>query len=358
MLHTVTDASDGWSPRGVSFSAGGVHLVGHMGAMSCLIDAGTFSHVKDWYGCSGGSICAFFGALGVSATWIREAVTHFDTRAIVTIEGALVDDFFNYWGVNSGDKMIEFVGRFADTWEPGASAWTFADLAIKRPGTTLNITATNVSRGCITVFNANNTPTARILDAIRASSAVPFFFTPWVDKGGDMFSDGAILEYYPWHCVKERENTLVLVCSDTGISGRHVTPIKIHSFSDYISRVVKLVQQTQVRDPPRFWIAINNKSLNGLDFHIEMTHRMSLFSEGIAAAEGWLTFRRRITLPDCSAKTEETHLSYEGQCASSSVHCDQDRMSDIPQSHSRPPPPYPSRDSHSAKLRYARRWSL
>jgi predicted acylesterase/phospholipase RssA len=328
--------------------------------MSRLIVAETLHHVRDWYGCSGGAICAFFGALGVSASWIREAVEHFDTRAIANIEGPLVDDFFTCWGVNSGDKMIEFVGRFADTWEPGASTWTFADLAIKRPGITLNITATNVSRGCLTVFNTVNTPDIRILEAIRASSAVPCFFTPWIHMNGDMYSDGAILEYYPWQCVSEPSDTLVLVCSDTGISGRKITPIKIQSFGDYIRRLIKLVQQTQVKDPPKFWIATNNKSVAGLDFDMTREQRLQLFAEGVTVAEGWLKFRRRrrFTPPVFPAKTAEIHPSYEDQCASSSARCDQDRMSDNPQSRSRPLPTYPTRDSRSAEQHSARRWSL
>lgn len=357
MLHAPTDASVGWVPRGISFSAGGVHIVGHMGVLARLIELGAMSHVRDWYGCSGGSICAFFGALGVSATWIREAVEHFDTSAISSIEDALVGDYLNCWGVNSGEKLIEFGGRFVDTWEPGSSAWTFADFARNRPGVSLSITATNVTRGGLTVFNAVNTPSMRILHAIRASSAVPCLFTPWKDADGDMYSDGAILEYFPWQCVRSRADTLVIISSDTGISGRKVMPVTIHSFGDYISRLIKLVQQFQTKDTPKNWIAINNRSVTSLDFYISKEQRLALFAEGVAAAEGWLSFRRQRST-DSSGETAGNHLQSAGPYTSSSDHCAQDRTSDIHQSQSPPRPPCPFRDSRTEEKRYSRRWSL
>ena len=349
-----------WQPRGVSFSAGGVLIIGHLGIMTRLLEAGALERVQNWYGCSGGSLCAFLGALGVSAAWIRDAVEHFDTRVLVQIEDDLIADYLNSWGINSGARVVEFFGRFADTWEPGSSSWTFADIAQKRPGISLNITATNITRGGLTVFNATKTPTVRIIDAVRASCAVPGFFTPWVDSVGDLYCDGAVLEYYPWSCVEDKADTLVLVCSETGISGRKATPAIIHSISDYFRQIVRLVQQNQMNDTPKNWIAIKNMKISGLDFHITKGERFELFSEGLVAAGRWLAFRTECSkskLIPCG-EIHETHQPCGDHCTLSCSPPSPDRMSDNPQSHSLQPLPYLSRGSHSGALRHGRRWSL
>jgi len=326
--------------------------------LSKLIDAGALERVQHWYGCSGGSFCAFFGALGVSAAWIRDAVEHFDTRAIARLEDDLISDYLNTWGVNSGNKLIEFLGRFVDTWEPGASAWTFADFGSKRPGVTLKITASNVTRGSLAVFSEATTPHIRILDAIRASIAVPGFFTPWIDPDGDLFCDGAILEYFPWGCVEDKANTLVLMCSETGISGRKISPTKVQSLSEYFRQIVRLVQQNQASGTPKNWIAITNKHISGLDFHMSKDERLGLFSDGVIAAGRWLAFRSERSKLVPAGETGEIRQQCGDHCTLSCSPPSPDRTSDSPRLRIPPPTPCQSRDLHSGGQRPGRRWSL
>jgi predicted acylesterase/phospholipase RssA len=258
-----------WKPTGISFSAGGEHIIALLGALSRLIETGTSHNVTRWYGCSAGSFCAYVGALGVSPLWIRDVVTYFDTRVIAELEEDSVADFMNCWGLNSGSEIRKLIGRFLDTWESGASNWTFAHLSRKRPGISLFITATNLTMGSLSVFSTDTTPDMKILDAIRASLSVPLLFTPWKSPQGDIFCDGAIMEYFPWSCVKDKAHTLVIACSDTGICHRKLVKKNIKSIEEYIDRIFKLVQQNQCSDDPRYWIAINNTSVDALDFKIE-----------------------------------------------------------------------------------------
>ena len=342
-------------PCGVSFSSGGVRIVGHLGALARLLEAGALNDVTDWYGCSGGSFCAFFGALGVSAPWLRDAIEYFDTRVIASIEDDLVTDFMNSWCVNSGQGMISFLGRFVETWEPGSSTWTFADAKERRPGIRLHITATNVSRGCLTVFNSALTPNMKIMDAVRASSAIPCFFKPWISPAGDLFCDGAVLEYFPWSCVRDKANTLVITGSDTEIGGRpRAIPVTLLTLSDYIGNLMKLIQQMQSYENPRNWIAVNNKSISSIDFHMTREERISLFDEGGAAASGWLAFRQRIL---CEG-TLRSPASCEDRCTLSSGRLSPDKTSDNRQSQSPLPLPYPFRGSRTENSRRGRRWSL
>ena len=358
-MSETTDAV--WAPTGISCSSGGVRMLGHLGVLAHLSQSGLLTGVKDWYGCSAGSFCAFFGAIGVSASWIADAVEYFDTRALGNFDEETVTNFMTGWGFSTLDTMITIVGSFADTWEPGASTWTFADLRAKRPGISLTVIATNVTRGCLGLFDYEHTPDLVIMDALRASSSIPLFFTPWVSPQGEYFCDGAMLEYYPWSCVKNKESTLVIACSDTGISGRHGGPQPITSLAEFVGRLGKILQHKHQLETPRFWIAVNNKTIGIVDFDMTKEERKAIYEEGVIAAKRWLQFRSSVEIrpqacsPGRHACLPKSDLHYTARSSHLSPACKSGN-----------PPPYadqgalgpPSAPPHSGKSRPCRRWSL
>ena len=342
-----------WKPTGISFSMGGSHVVALLGVLARLMDSGVIDDVRNWYGCSAGSICAFLGALGVSPTWIREMITYFDMRVVAEIDEGRVADFLNSWGINSGDGINEIIGRFLDTWEPGSSAWTFADLTAKRPGYSLTITATNLTEGTLTVFSTGKTSGMRILDAIRASSCIPLLITPWTDARGNMYCDGGAMEYFPWSCVRDKRRTLVVVTSDLGICRRKLVRKNIRNIYEYMDRIMKLLQQNQWSDVPKYWIAINNTSVDPLDFNLEKEERLALFQDGITAASGWLKFRETL-----KQETAESLPPSGGQCTLFSSPPSLNKTSGTRLSHNPPTPPCHPQGLHSEGTQYCRRWSL
>jgi len=340
-----------WTPTGVSFSAGGVRTIGHMGVLAKLLESGVLDCVRDWYGCSGGTLAAVVGAIGASHIWIRETINYFDMRAFAEIEEEMLATYFTSWGVTSGKRLIEFVGRFIDTWEPGSSAWTFADLAVHRPQSRLHITATNISQGCLTVFNADNTPHVKILDAVRASCSIPCYFSPWIDASGNQYCDGAVLEYYPWQHVTDKENTMVIACSETGI---RLSPTTVTNLQEYIHRISNILQNMPNTNPvrPRFWIAINNTTVSLVDFHITKEERVTLFEEGATVANRWLAFRRTVLAE--GTRRNHSLIAPPGNVSVSPR--DPERMSEIPPLHTLRRGANPT--LQCASQRSSRRWSL
>lgn len=354
-----------WKPTGVSFSSGGVHTVGQLGALSKLLDTGILDNVRNWYGCSGGSFAALLGIIGVSPAWIRDASQHMDTCLLGEIEEDCITNYLNCWGITSGKKLVALIGRIIDTWEPGSSAWTFADLSANRPGITLNITATNLTRQCLTVFNAANSPDIAILDAVRASCAVPCFYTPWTSPQGEMFCDGGILENYPWACVDDKKKTLVIVCSDTGISKRAVKHSAVKTFPEYIGLLSKLLQSQTPDVFPTYWIAINTTCVGSLDFHMTKEERLAVFDEGVVAASRWLDFGLSLSLSlslskkkAAAGETRGNRLHFGDRRTLSAWTHDPSRRSDSHPEHSLQPPPCPSPDLCSGDRPRGRRWSL
>ena len=344
-----------WRPRAVSLSAGGVRIIGHLGVLARLFDEGILSDVKEWYGTSGGAICAFFCAVGVSAAWIRNCLRFMETAAMAEISEEAIANFMLTWGVNSGAAYIRLLERFVDTWEAGASTWTFADLARERPGIHLGIGALNVSQQRYELLSVDTAPSMRILDAVRASTSIPLFFTPYVDGSGSIYCDGGIIEQFPWRSIPNREQTLVIACSDAEIRDRVEAESHITTIFEYLVKIFHSVRRTfQSEVPrPRHWIAVNNRTIGILDFNIGEKERMALLQEGETAASAWIAFMRQAA----ASRKQQSRLDHGGQNISSSESRVPGRTSGIPISQIPELLPFQPLHQHSESVP-SRRWSV
>lgn len=318
-----------------------------MGIYCKLLESGLMKNIKELYGCSGGSLCAYMAALGVTPSWIREWIQHFDTRPIMNIQEELVVDYAMSWGVDSGLAAKEYIGKFIDTWEPGASQWTFADLHRERPGITLHITATNVSTGKQAVFSYDSHPSMPIADAIHASSSIPFYATPFIDPSGDFLCDGAIIETLPYKIVRSPTTTLFIVCSPTAAN-----PI-ISSLGEYIQRILRIMRFGNLgfeKLEPDHLIRVKPRGIMLLNFMISKEERLHLFASGIADGAEWIT-------QNFPEGTEEI-LPYSGDLHTlSSSLPSQEPLSDSHRSNAPLPSRAPSRDLPLAGPQKSRRWS-
>ena len=332
-------------------------MLGHLGVLAALLEEGLCTGVREWWGCSGGALCALLGSLGVSAGWLRDCASALDLRILGAIEEEMVADYFRTWGVNSGVAWKEYVGRVLETWEPGAANWTFADLAAARPGVRLALTATNLTRGEGAVFSAETTPEMRILDALQASCAVPLFYVPWVSASGEVYCDGAVLEQFPWAAVEDKAGVLAVLCSDSALgSGRGIRVGEIRGLTEYLGRIFQLGRlRAGSSGYPRNWIAVNNRTVGFLDFDLTVEERRGIFEEGWRAGRGWAAFRRSESSPSqrtCSP------LPSGGQNTCDCAPCAENRTSDSRQSHREGGDPCPSRRPDTGRKPGGRRWSL
>ena len=342
-----------WRPRSVSFSSGGVRTIGHMGVVARLQEKGILDDVRAWYGCSGGAISAVFCAVGVSAAWIRNCARYMETAAMAEITEESIANFMSTWGINSGSSYMELLSRFLDTWEPGASQWTFADLARERSGVFLGLGALNVSAQRYEVLSIETAPHMRIMDAVRASTSIPLFFTPWIDGSGAVYCDGAIVEQFPWRSVPNKDETLVIACSDTEI--RDSVASQISSAADYLMGVFHTIRRIfrEETPRPRHWIAVNNATIHALDFGLTAEERIAFLAEGEAAASAWISFMRQAA----ASRMPQNRPAHEGQSTLSSADPEPDRMSGSHQSQNPvlQPSQLPHLRSESGRVR---RWSV
>ena len=197
---------------------GGVLGIGHVGALSELEGAGySFARVA---GTSAGSVVGALVAAGMRASRLAEIMTTLDYRRFtdrslldhVPLGGPLLSLLVDN-GVYEGDELREWLGNLLVE-ECGVE--TFADLALDDQDASLTperrfrlvVTATDVTRGDLVHLPWDYERTyglepsrQRVVDAVRASMSIPFFYEPVTVTGtGGVTStlvDGGVLSNFP-----------------------------------------------------------------------------------------------------------------------------------------------------------------
>lgn len=340
----------------ISFSSGGVHAFAQLGVLATLIEAGVTEHVVDWYGCSGGCIAAVCGILGGSPAWLREGTRIFELRKATALQDELLLNLDSALGFVDPTKLLYILGRMANTWAPGFSEWSFRDLKTAYPTSSLHIIATNWTTGALATFDADTTPDIRVLDAIHASIAVPPYFTPWQNPStGEFFTDGAVLESFPWSSIPswKKRATLVISCSE--IDQREKSPHPA-TFMEFIGRIVHLAHK---RTPASFTpasdhlIIINAKTVESMDFKVSEVQRLALFDEGVAVTRQFLMGSKAT-----AAEIAGSHPLSSDPCTPVVQPKNPGRTGDSLVYHSPLPIPDLFRGSQTVRRPNDRRWSL
>jgi NTE family protein len=198
-------------------------------------------------GCSGGSMYAAGMALGFDVAqgeritkevWTQEVTRRRDVRSVL---GALFPRIFGFEGhfgmVHDGPALQALEGVFGQQ--------TFADTRVP-----LHIVATDLANGEKVVLNEG-----RILDAVRASIAIPYVWRPW--RVGDRWLlDGCLSDPLPVDvAIREGANVILAM----GFESPY--PRKIHSATRYAFQINSIYTNNLLRA---------NYSFHNLAHHAEI----------------------------------------------------------------------------------------
>ena len=275
-------------PKWYVFAGGGMHGIAFVGALTVLEQH--YRKTGGWrphgyVGVSVGSLTALLLALGYTLDELRDVVFNMDYSALQNVnEDTLVDALENC-GIDDGSGLRAFVEKLLTSRGLGAGA-SFADLV----GAALRIYACRLRDGVCVEFSRRRTPHTSIVDALCASMAVPFYYTP-VMIDGELYVDAGIVNNYPIDLLSPAEQQSALgflfrLDDDPFVLGQE------YSMLAYGLKLIKIMTMDRYRAQLRHFgdrtILINPGSIQFLDFGMSADVKERLIELGAGAARAFL----------------------------------------------------------------------
>ncbi len=194
-------------PHTIVLGGGGVKAVAHIGALTVLQEAGHLQLARHYVGLSAGALVAFGICLGYPLPTLHDLCERFDFAALQDPAPEGILSFLDNYGIDTGERLAKFLAALL-TIKGYPSNITFRGLK-ERATKKLTVVATNLTTGKPAIFNADLTPDFKLIDALRASMGIPFYFWPVRTPEG-ILVDGGIHALYPMNILSVDEQSKAL----------------------------------------------------------------------------------------------------------------------------------------------------
>jgi NTE family protein len=279
--------------QNLALQGGGVWGVSYAGAFEALDRLGVLGRIRCVAGTSAGSLAGLLLALRYTGAEISRIIRGLDYPKFLD-QGKLHRIVRNY-GFYTGDYASELFHGWLQE-KLGSETATFTDLRAAG-GLDLRAFATNLNTRHIYEFSWHKTPDVPIADAIRASMAVPLFFTA-VEINGQIFVDGGTVFDYPLVGFGQEEigNTLGLAFAQSSVVATEDEDDQAFGYRQplqYIQRLVNVLQRVQ---SPVFalhdelqenTILIDTAGVNSLNFKLTKDEKERLVENGLRAVSDY-----------------------------------------------------------------------
>lgn len=258
------------------FEGGGVKGIAYAGALTRLMELGHLDAVEHAAGSSAGALVALLVALGCTPDEAQDGLLQFKFNEIRDYGG--ITKIFSSYGAHRGDALLAWVtnmiekklsGPLQKLYGKPIKAPTFDDLrALVASQKTFHATAfrdvhmyaVDVNIGRPVLFSYYNEKTRHIplATAVRASMAIPVFFTASQvdlgDEGVHTFVDGGLVDNYPVHLFdngcRNPETLGLRVDSADEIAWYQqllAKPVPVGGLRDYLGRIASIAMSAQGR---------------------------------------------------------------------------------------------------------------
>lgn len=283
----------GMFPRRILLSGGGIRSICQVGALKELDSLGHLKNVKEWAGVSAGGFLAMCMTVGYTVAELYQVSMNFDFTSVIDIDTA-PGWLFNM-GLDSGENIQRLIEACLHV-KGLDSSLTFGE-CLSKCKKSLCIFVSEFHSGEMKIFSSEQTPDYSVVRAIRATTAVPFYFQPVENpEDGTVYMDGAIISNYPMYLFpeNERRKTIGIMVRDSGIRRENELNIKT-----MIMRPIELIMNTrmdyEIKQNMDNTIIIcvngNNDSENGihvLDFDINREKKEILMKNGKDAVQSFI----------------------------------------------------------------------
>jgi predicted acylesterase/phospholipase RssA len=191
----------------VVVSAGGARSWIGYGSLVCLKEKGHLERVTEYVTTSGGSIATGMFLAGIHIDDLQKMCQSLHDAEVMDID---LSNFMKRFGIVKGNVVFSIIEKILRKKTGLPEAFTFRQFR-EFTGKLFVVCSFCVDDAEMRFFDAERTPDMSVVDAMRMSCSIPFFFQA-CEYENKWFVDGAVCEYTQLsHIPKgERETTLVI----------------------------------------------------------------------------------------------------------------------------------------------------
>jgi NTE family protein len=270
----------------LALQGGGVWGITYAGAFEELDRLGILKSIQRVAGTSAGSMVGLLLALQFTSEEISQIIQ--GLNYVKFLEGGKIDQIRKRYGYYTGEYAKELFHGWIQEKLDSEQA-TFDDLRAAG-GLDLRVYATNLNTRQVFEFSYQRTKDVPIVDAVRASMAVPLFFAA-VEIADQIFVDGGAVFDYPimGFGKSEIEQTLGLAFAQSSVVATMDQEDSQFGFNQprqYVQRIVTVLQRVQspvfaLHDElQKNTILIDTAGVNSLNFKVTQEEKNRLIENG------------------------------------------------------------------------------
>lgn len=279
-------------------SGGGIKGVAILGSIKVLHEKGLDRAVKEYCGVSAGAWLGLMLAYKVPFEILERLIMELDFGFVRNVNPDAILGFPETLGLDDGSKLIKLMDIIFRTIVKIDPNITFEQM---NTDISFRCWATDLSSRMPREFSKKMTPTVRIMDALRATTAIPIYFIPHKDPiTGNMLSDGCIHGNLPLQNLTDEEcaETLAIGFSlPDNVTNNPKTPEDIMQFVKAIFECVTYSRNKMIHRWNHKILRIPTDNYPSWNFEASREDRLMLLNAGIKATKEWLL------KPDASART-------------------------------------------------------
>lgn len=280
--------------KNIALMGGGVLGIAYAGALEVLEQNDYLETIENVAGTSVGAIGATLLSLKYSADDIKHILHETNFKSFH--DGLNPLNLTNKYGIYKGDALLKWIKEFIKRKTNNAES-TFKDFE-ELGYINLKIFATDLSVPELVEFSANKTPNVVVAESLRASIAIPLYFTGWKFSSNipndHIYVDGGVMYNFPITAFENIDETIGLYLDIQEKS-------KILDYNDislYVKQLFRAVLLGQNIDFYKFYnsenqiIKIDSLEIPFTKFDLSKNEKKKLFDEGKKAAQEFINRKK------------------------------------------------------------------
>lgn len=257
----------------VAFSGSGFRLGAHAGAMDRLYSEPGFK-LNAVAGTSGGALMAALLALYNNPKAIYAEYVKLDTDKMLEFNFSALR-WCSYSKGKYFGKLLE--QHFGDM--------TLRDLVNKGHVKHITVMSTDINTGRPYVFSSTDTPDAKVKDAVRASCAFPFVFTPVRLETGEVLLDGGLVNNITVNMLPKSFTNAGGETRNIGINVTTTDSSEYYSKVKSIGKIAVRLLNILMESLSRSHIRLASDVHDAHTIHVDVTRISSIFDQDMTDDE-------------------------------------------------------------------------